>query len=78
MNFKKTNYYQQAADAKPFYFSYPVISCFQIKIKGRPAPVRYNLSLFFKDDFVYVYLSKDNLKKIASYYYGRQLKDKNF
>ncbi len=78
MNIKKINWYQQAADVKPFYISYPLHSCFNYKINNRQTPLQYEIVVYLKDNFMYAYLSKRGLKKCAQYYYQRQLKDKKF
>gem|GEM_PF-2419410 len=74
----KIQWYQQAAAVKPLYISYPLHACSEMKIYGKKILPKYEIILFYKDNFMEDYISQRSLERVAKYYYNKQKKDKNF
>ncbi|MFH1187691.1 MAG: PEP-utilizing enzyme [bacterium] len=79
---KKLNgieWYQQAAAVKPLYVSHPCWhACLAMRMFGKKIPPKYELCVYYKDNFMEDYISKRSLEKVAEYYYNKQKKNKNF
>jgi len=74
----KIDWYRQGAAVKLLTVSFPLRACFEMKIFGRKIPVKYEILVFYKDNFMENYLSKRSLESAAKHYYRKQVKDKNF
>jgi phosphohistidine swiveling domain-containing protein len=74
----KIDWYQQGSASKPLYTSYPLYSCSLMKQFGKKIPVRYEIVLYTKRDYMDDYISKRSLEKVARYYFEKQHKDKKF
>lgn len=75
---RKIDWYQQGAAVKPLYISYPWFACSLMKTFGKKIPVKYELVINVKNDFMDDYISKRSLESAGRYYYGRQKRDKKF
>lgn len=76
---RSIEWYHQAAAAKLLYNSYPCWhACLAMKAFGKKIPVKYELCVYYKDNFIDFYISKNSLERVAKYYYNKQKKNKNF
>lgn len=85
MNFRQTKkkiesveWYQQGAAVKPLYISYPWHACSLMKIFGKNIPLKYELFIDIRNDFMDDYISKRSLGKVGKYYFEKQKKDNKF
>lgn len=77
-NIIRIEWYQQGAAAKPLYVSYPLSSCSLMKILRKKIPVKYEILVNIKKDFMDDYISKRSLEKVGKFYFGKQKKDARF
>lgn len=74
----KIDWYNQGAAVKPLYISYPIWSCFSMRMFGKIIPVKYNIYINIRADFMDNYISFESLQKVANFYLNKQKKDNNF
>lgn len=75
---KKLQWYLQGSAIKPLYISYPIYSCSHFKVFGKLIKPEYEISVFLKGNFMSDYISTRSLRKVAYFYYDRQMENKNF
>jgi len=71
-------WYQQGAAVKPLYISYPWYACSVMKIFGKKIPLKYELFIDIRNDFMDDYISKRSLEKTGKYYFEKQKNDNKF
>jgi len=74
----KIKWYKQGAAVRPLYFSYPCYSCTNFKVFSKKIKYQYEVIVFLRDNLMSDYISIRSLNDIASYYYGRQIKNNKF
>jgi phosphoenolpyruvate synthase/pyruvate phosphate dikinase len=75
---KNTDWYQQGQAVKPLYISYPWHACSLMKIFGKKIPMKYELFIDIRNDFMDDYISKSSLERAGKYYFKKQKNDKKF
>lgn len=77
--FSAITWYRQAGAVKPWYVGYPWNACFHFTVLGKPAPVSYSgLQTYLRHDYFDVYFDRQNMHRIAYYYFRRQQKKPHF
>jgi hypothetical protein len=74
----KNRWYFQGGPVKLLYISYPWHSCSKLTIKDRAAPVRYAACVYYKNNYFDVYFTRDSMKRVANYYFKKQIRDRRF
>src|SRR3989304_2336856 len=77
--YSKISWYKQGGAANPLYLSHPLDKCYHFTILGKTAPINYQKFITsITDNIGRFYFPKNNLTKVAQYYFKRQQQDKGF
>lgn len=75
---KKLAWYKQGGAVKPLYISFPWYTCSLMRSFGSKLKIKYELTIFYKNNFMDNYISEKSLEKVAKYYFKRQCADPQF
>jgi phosphohistidine swiveling domain-containing protein len=71
-----TKWYKQGLAIKPFYISYPWLSCFRFTQFSQPVKLYYRgIAGYFQGDYADVYFPEETMKNIVGYYWEKEEKN---